>query len=153
MRAGWRGFLIAGLLSLGSAGAAQAEDAPRLDCGVRALPIGAPEVNGIRVQCQLSGAPVGDTHFSVQAAPGPDDGAGAAAPRLVCDADLSGGGGVCTGTLIDRDGASPAFGNLLASSSPSGVQVPLSNPPAATPPPPSGDGAPVEYHPLPDAEP
>ena len=70
-----------------------------LDCRGLGLKIMAAEVSGARFVCQVSGAPAGDSSFSVQAVSTADQ-----THTLVplCSGSLADGAGACSGAFIDR---------------------------------------------------
>lgn len=151
----WGAFLALGLLlPLPYTAAAEDEAVTSFTCVRRVLPVMAAEVSGMRLQCEVVGAPSGDQDFLIELDQQPDDVAEAASPELgqrpVCSGSLIGGAGLCSGAVINR--ASSAFGGtrLSATFLPSGTR--LEDAAVAVPPPAvlPGAGTPLRFEPLPD---
>lgn len=108
--------LIGGLLLALPVQPLFADDAaPSLDCTVRSLPIGAAEYAGLRVQCGLTGAPLGDSQFSLVA------NLGDLPARTVCSGNLTGGAGSCMGIVLEPDTSDLSMLDLVATLAPSGA--------------------------------
>jgi hypothetical protein len=146
-------LLAAGLLVLPpSLVAAEDDAAAGVQCVRRTLPILAAEVSGLRLQCEVVGAPSGDQDFVIEldqlSADVAEAGAATLGRRRVCIGSLSSGVGTCSGAVFNT--ASPAFGGMRVSATllPSGKRLEEATtvPPAVSP---SGDQAPLVFDPLP----
>jgi hypothetical protein len=122
-------LLAVGLLLALPATAFADEDVsgPQFACVPRALRVMAAEVSGLRLQCEVTGAPSGDQDFTIeldqQASDVAEVGSPALGQRTVCSGSLSDGGGACLGAVLNR--ASPAFGEMRLSATflPSGTRL------------------------------
>ena|SRR5438309_51337 len=156
----WRLLLLTTALALAPAGAfAQADGSgddvaqvstdasgASLDCRGMGLKIMAAEVSGARFVCQVSGAPAGDSSFSVQAVSTADQ-----THTLVplCSGSLADGAGACSGAFIDRLASGLAQISLAVTLQPSGAAL---GPVVIGPPTPAPGSASerMQFYPLPE---
>jgi hypothetical protein len=154
----WRFLLwLTALAITPAAGYAQADDDgdPRtqvaseaaeatLDCRGVGLRIMAAEVSGTRFVCQISGAPSGDSGFSVQAVSTVDP-----THTLVplCSGSLASGAGACSGAFIDRAASGLTQVTLAATLQPSGAAL---GPVVIGPSTPTPPAEPMQFYPFPE---
>ena len=136
---GSAGLVCALILSPVSA-LADADDSaaagPTLNCNLVSLHILTDDLNATRLVCRVSGAPTGDSNFTVSTA---------GAPRPMCDDGLAGGEGSCLGRLVDP--TMPL--SLTATLQPSGLTIGPISVGGPTPAAPS-QAPPMQFFPLGD---
>jgi hypothetical protein len=156
----WRLLLLASALALTPAAAvhAQADDGGEanaltasdaagatLVCRGVGLRIMAAEVSGARFVCEISGAPEGDSSFSVHAINVADQ---AQTTVPLCSGSLASGAGACSGAFIDRAASGLGQVSLSVTLQPSGAALgPVVIGPA-TPVPAASE--PMQFYPLPE---
>jgi hypothetical protein len=103
----------------------QDDNQPQLACGVQPAPSRGDAGSTATVTCWVTGAPAGDTRFTLQAQRIVDGQGGTRSIGMVCDEGaLNDGAGMCTGSLTDPSGA-PMVGRLQISGTllPSGTPL------------------------------
>jgi len=156
----WQLMLLATLLAIAPAASAsaQADDggeanaltaseaaAPSVACRAVGLKIMAAEVSGARFVCEISGAPAGDSSFSVQATNAADE---TQATVPLCSGSLASGAGACSGAFIDRAASGLAQVSLAVTLQPSGAAL---GPVVIGPPTPAPAASePTQFYPLPE---
>jgi hypothetical protein len=131
----------------GDASAQTMSEAPgaTLDCRAVGLRIMAAEVSGAHFVCQVSGAPAGDSRFTVNATSATDQ-AHTVVP--LCSGNLASGAGICIGAFIDRAASGLTQMSLAVTLQPSGTAL---GPVVVGPSPPAPAAfEPMQFDPLPD---